>query len=106
MPDTLLSTFHSSNVNVSYDITAMWKKRWGSDEKQTAIFSVVPSMNMTNSHRINVSGTNNKGILISIDLENQSYETGICIKLLACMTKFTRSLVKILFIYLDFHTLI
>lgn len=76
LPDTLLPTFQSTNVDISYELTAIWQKKWAGDEKQTTNFLVVPSANMPNSQKISVSESNNKGIQISLDLEKQAYKKG------------------------------
>ena len=69
LPEMSLPTFHSNNINITYEITAIWERKWSSDEKQTANFLVVPSVNISNPQQIKVSGSNNKGIQISLDLE-------------------------------------
>jgi len=76
LPDMLLSSYHGTNANISYEVTALWHNRWSNDEKQITSFSVVPSLNVSNSGKINVGGSNNKGVQISLNLENQSYKRG------------------------------
>jgi len=80
LPDISLPTFHSNNVNISYEITAIWERKWSGNEKQTAVFLVVPSVNISNPQQINVTGSNNKGIQIILDLERQAYSRGESIK--------------------------
>lgn len=80
LPELSLPTFHSNNVDISYEITAIWERKWSGDEKQTASFLVVPSMNVSNYQQIKVSGSNNKGIQIGLDLERQAYSRRESIK--------------------------
>ena len=80
LPNISLPTFHSNNVNISYEITAIWERKWSSDEKQTGSFLVVPSVNISNPRQIKVSESNNKGIQISLYIEKQTYRRGESLK--------------------------
>ena len=80
LPEMSLASFHSNNVNIFYEITAIWERKWSSNEKQTATFLVAPSVNISSPQQIKVTGSNNKGIHISLDLERQAYGRGEPIK--------------------------
>jgi hypothetical protein len=83
LPEMVMSSYHGTNVIISYEVTALWHNRWSGDEKQITSFSVVPPLNVSNSGKINAVGSNNKGVQIILNLEKQSYRrgdsiTGIC----------------------------
>ena len=75
-----LPTFNSNNVNIAYEITEIWERRWSDDENQTATFLVVPSVDFSNPQHIKVSRSYSKGIQISLDLERQAYSRAESIK--------------------------
>lgn len=80
-----MPSYHGTNVNISYEITSIWH-RWSNDEKQMFTFSVVPQLNLSNSSKINTSGSNNKGVRIILNLEDQSYKRAGSITGLARVT--------------------